>query len=332
MENEVASIAQSARKNLILKILYWIVVYVLFVLTEFSVHGMTNIFPLYSYALCLAASLINAEILIPQFLFKKKYLIYVLLVIFCIYIFSIAKLLVIGWVGELSYPLVKIYLYFPTIVMVGVTMSVRIASEWSKIQNKILQTEHSLLNSNLSSLRTQLNPHFFFNSINNIYHLIDVDKDEAKSAMIKMSNLLRFQMEELKGDHITLAKEIKFLQDYIEFESLRLRGEAGVEFTHEQADNSKLIPPLLLMPFVENAFKHLHRIGNSKIKIELFTTPSGIHFNCINSKQMSLLAKGSSGIGLKNVMARLDLIYGGKHYINIDEQGTEFQVKLILPC
>jgi two-component system, LytTR family, sensor kinase len=186
-------------------------------------------------------------------------------------------------------------------------------------------------------LKAQLNPHFFFNSINNIYHLIDEDKDEAKEAIMKMSDLLRFQMDECRKESILVRDEISFLKNYIDFESLRKRNEVTVTFDHSELDGQLKIPPLLLMPFVENAFKHVSRSKSKEenvITLRISKQNDSLLFECRNTMDIRGLNESvnKSGIGLQNVMSRLKLIYGEKFVLKVVNDKNWYSVNLTLPC
>jgi len=317
------------------KIFKWSCVYVFIVLIETIVHQEAIGLSLYTNLFNIAVAVINIEYLIPRWLSKKRFVAYVTLIVLLIVLFSIGKLTYWGTVNGIY--LSHTFALSTTIFLTVATMMVHLVNEWHVAQRKAAMAGKELLSNNLTILRTQLNPHFFFNSINNIYHLIDHNTEEAKMAIIKMSELLRFQLDECQADTITLSREVDFLKNYIAFESLKAREEIVVSFEHIIPEASTVvIPPLLLLPFVENAFKHISHnsdASSNRIEMKIVATNDVIDFTCCNTfDKIKPDNKIVSGIGLKNVQSRLDIIYGSTSSLLITEEVSWYNVKLQLPC
>lgn len=195
-------------------------------------------------------------------------------------------------------------------------------------ENTILQEEKR--NAEVSFLRSQVNPHFIFNTMNNIYSLVYHQSDKALPAIEKLSGIMRYVMKDSGGEKIELTKEIGYLRDFIELQSLRSVGEAKVNFTVIGDAEGKMIAPLLLVPFVENGFKHgVLTDEENPFVIKLTIEKKNLTFLCSNR-----IAGGkkdeSSGIGLENVKRRLELIYPHQYQLNIDHVDKQYTITLTI--
>ncbi|WP_299107294.1 sensor histidine kinase [uncultured Tenacibaculum sp.] len=180
-------------------------------------------------------------------------------------------------------------------------------------------------------LKAQLNPHFLFNTLNNLYGLSVVKSDKLPGLMLKLSDLLRYSLYDTSAVFVSLEKEIKYLENYISLERIRLEN-VEIEMSIQGAINEKKIAPMLLIVFVENAFKHL---GGAKecVKISMVVTESELHFSCMNTAEeipSENLETGKSGIGLKNAKKRLTLLYPNNHTLKVNKEENSFLVDLKL--
>jgi LytS/YehU family sensor histidine kinase len=189
----------------------------------------------------------------------------------------------------------------------------------------------------LKLLKAQLNPHFLFNTLNNLYGLSVVKSDMLPNLMLKLSDLLRYSLYDTKESYVALEKEVEYLENYISLEKIRLENQTEIEFIKTGNLSSKKIAPMLLIVFVENAFKHLDISENKKSKVSISITEENdtITFICKNTfdvtgVQMQEIEKGKSGIGLYNAKKRLALMYPDTHQLQIDTAGTEYRVTLTL--
>ncbi|WP_298316561.1 sensor histidine kinase [uncultured Aquimarina sp.] len=189
----------------------------------------------------------------------------------------------------------------------------------------------------LKLLKAQLNPHFLFNTLNNLYGLSVVKSEKLPDLMLKLSDLLRYSLYETKEMFVPLEKEIKYLENYISLEKIRLEDKADIQFNIEGIVSSAVIAPMLLIVFVENAFKHLGVLGNmkSKVLVDIEVGESLLVFQCVNTIDSldinhNDLEKGKSGIGLQNAKKRLDLMYPEKHQLQIVQQEDSYRVELTL--
>ncbi len=185
------------------------------------------------------------------------------------------------------------------------------------------------LEAELKFLRTQTNPHFLFNTLNNIYALARKKSDETADVVMKLSKLLRFMLYESKKDSISIADELKVLNDYIELERIRYNERLAIRFTKSIDDETQPIAPLILLPFVENAFKHgaSETRFNSFITIDVKLQQGLLIFTIENSKDEDTTDDYTENIGLSNVRRQLELMYPD-HQLTIEMGTTVFKVNL----
>jgi len=194
-------------------------------------------------------------------------------------------------------------------------------------QRKELEKER--LNSELAFLKNQISPHFFFNTLNNIYSLVQINTDDAQKSILKLSKLMRYLLYETEHGNIQLSQEIEFMMNYLDLMKLRLtqKVELSVSFPVKYKDIS--IPPLLFIPFIENALKHgVSYRDRSFIHILMEVNDQEIIFSCSNSIVTKTEETADSGIGLENIKKRLALLFPLKHSLKITQADASFQVDL----
>lgn len=197
---------------------------------------------------------------------------------------------------------------------------------------QLLQKEQA--QTELNFLKAQINPHFLFNSINSIYAHIDRQNTQAREMMLQFSHLLRYQLYECNTEQIPIEKELAYLKDYVALQRKRKEEElVDIKLETEGATEGYTIPPLLLIPFVENAFKYTstHDDRSNKLHIRLGSDGQKFQFCCYNTKDSikgQKLASEGGGIGIHNVRRRLELIYPNNHQLQIQDTDTYFQVNL----
>lgn len=211
-------------------------------------------------------------------------------------------------------------------------LSVATALKFFRLRQAAAEREKQLveekLQSELNFLRAQTNPHFLFNTLNNLYHLARKQSTDTPDAILKLSDLLRFMLYECTTSHIRISQEVKVIRDYLELERLRYGDRLQANFQVEVDDESQPIAPLLLLPFVENAFKHgaSESRGETWVRIDLTVKNGSILFQVENAKDAANVDI-TEGIGLKNVKRQLELLYP-KHELMLDNQGDKFVVEL----
>jgi len=220
-----------------------------------------------------------------------------------------------------------------TIIYTIYAVLIRLAINWYESQKLKNELIHQTQTSELALLRSQVNPHFLFNTLNNIYSLVYQKSDDAPAAVMKLSSIMRYMLYDATTDKVLLEKEIEYLQSFIELQKLRLRRQNVVELRITGTVNGRTIAPMLLIPFVENAFKHGSKISDQPgIRINLNIEPQKIIFEVTNKTKRNVIAgkDNSGGIGLQNIRRRLELLYPGKHFLEVKEEEEQYFVKLIL--
>ncbi len=222
---------------------------------------------------------------------------------------------------------------FPALFIFAISAAIKITNEWFKAEKQKKEMENEKLNSELAFLKSQVNPHFLFNILNNICSLARKKSDNTEDAIIQLSRIMRYMLYDSKDEKVSLEKEVEYLQNYIDLQRLRISDSVVISFTIEGDINGKMVEPMLLIPFVENAFKHgVSYLDESNIEINLKIDQDVLHFRVENYrvKKIDNPVQQESGIGLKNVLRRLDLLYPGSHIINIEETATKYIVNLYI--
>ncbi len=202
-------------------------------------------------------------------------------------------------------------------------------------QNELLKLQKEKLQLELKALKSQINPHFFFNTLNNLYSLTLKNSGQSSEVVLKLSDLMRYVLYECNEDKVPLEKEIQFIKNYLELERLRFNDSYTIEFRQRGVPGEKTIAPMLLVEFIENSFKHgLNRhFSSGWVTLEMDVDENHFNFNITNSRgsqDEEEKEKRNSGIGLINIRKRLSLIYPGQHTLEIGDQPDRFHVHLQL--
>jgi len=282
----------------------------------------------------------NYLYLVPRFLLRKKIGEYFLMLMLGLLVIGgLNVIFITGTAGlvehhhPFSFWRTASYPLYPAIMAFALSSFLRITMEWFNNERQKKEMEAEKLSSELAFLKSQVNPHFLFNILNNICSLARKKSDETENAIIKLSQIMRYMLQDSKDEKVSLEKELEYLESYNELQRLRLPEKVKIEFTIEGQPELLSIEPLLLIPFVENAFKHgVSYNGCSEIRIHLEAKVQGISFSVRNNiaKHKDEGVEQGSGIGLKNVMRRLELLYPGKHQLTIKDDGTHYLVELEL--
>jgi sensor histidine kinase YesM len=298
----------------------WSVVYLFFLSVDVLTHQSIDLFTAFAYVLSCLAAYVNVSFLIPIFLNANKKGQYAFFLLLAITSLSLLKRSYGFFLnGELDTSASMGRLLFPTIVVVGSTTALHFLVESRKAKERVIEIEKERLSNELNYLKMQLNPHFFFNSINCIFHLIDIEKEQAKDALLKMSDLLRFQLYECNQESIEIEREIAFIKNYVEFESVKKLNEATINLEIDDFPVAKRIAPLILIPFVENSFKHVSKDPDRTkniISIKISMNDAGIHFECNNTISVENKKLPKGGLGINNVTKRLELTYDSRFHLS----------------
>jgi len=215
---------------------------------------------------------------------------------------------------------------FQLLFFLAISSSYRLISDSLQDQQIIKERENERLKSELSFLRSQISPHFIFNVLNSIVSLSRRKPERVEPVVVKLSELMRYMLYESDDAKISIEREAEYLKAYIELQHLRFGDDITINFNSNHLDKSLSIEPMLLIPFVENAFKHgVGMILNPTIDIDLRTESGRLFFEIKNkvNRQSQEIKDTASGIGLNNVKRRLELLYPDNHKLTIGD-GTEF--------
>lgn len=209
-----------------------------------------------------------------------------------------------------------------TIFMMQQQLNVQ-AEESKLINEQKLSTE-------LKYLKAQINPHFLFNALNNIYSLSYLKSDKAPEGVLKLSNMLRYVLEDCQADHVRLGSEIEYIQNFIDFQQMKSPEPQNISFDYSDTDQSFMVAPMLFITFIENSFKYskIESGEEAFVKINMKTDTNGLSFEISNSVLQKGIAKSGSGKGIENVKQRLTILYPDLHDLRILVKENEFKVKL----
>ncbi|HKR07093.1 MAG TPA: histidine kinase, partial [Bacteroidia bacterium] len=212
---------------------------------------------------------------------------------------------------------------FVFLVIFFISFTLKISRQWKLAEEQKLTAE-------LSNLKAQVRPHFLFNTLNSIYSLSVTNSEATSSAIVKLSNLMRYLLSESNQDYAELEKEINYLTDYIELQKIRLGETVKIDFTVEGIIADQYIAPLILIPFVENSFKHgVNPEEDSRISIHITINNKGLNMIVSNNKvSHSKNANDPDGTGIENVRKRLQLLYPSNHNLLILDKENVFIVEL----
>lgn len=213
----------------------------------------------------------------------------------------------------------------------SLSTAICIIREWRRTESRMMQAEADKANAELSFLKAQINPHFLFNTLNNIYSLAITRDEHTAESIMKLSNIMRYVTDDVREDFVSLENEIECLRDYIDLQKLRLGKKMKVEFIVEGMIAGKKIAPLILMNFIENVFKYgISNHEPSDILIRLSVQDDNIIFFCQNKLFETKQPSARIGIGLQNTRQRLQHLYADKHFLNINTDNGFYTVHLTL--
>jgi two-component system, LytTR family, sensor kinase len=287
------------------------------------------------FTLLIGVFYFNFFILIPRVLNQFGTRFYVFSILGLWLFFTSLAFFIIVFLMQNRYNIPYFAHVFPFTLIVALSLSIRLLVDKSQIEQQQNERENETLKSELSFLRSQISPHFLFNIMNNVVALSRVKPEKVEPTLIQLSHLMRYMLYNTDEKKVSIAKEIEYLESYIDLQKLRFGDSIDVVF-EKNIENTDVvllhqIEPMLLIPFVENAFKHgTGMMQNPKIKISLFIRDNQLIFNVLNKfDPLSIEAKDKdSGIGLKNVSRRLDLLYAENQTLDLSNEGGVFKVDL----
>lgn len=327
-------------KKIILQVFFWATILILNIafMAWDSKSGFLEVLTVATYAIVFY---FNILYLFPK-LYKSHRLQYFLSGI----ILMAAALLFIEFLGELFFPeynnrrhrsrsdwieiiiTFRYALWLVLIFLIGTVYSIQdMLNKQIKRHEKVMEEK---LQTELQLLKAQINPHFLFNALNNIYSLAYMKSEKAPESVLKLSEMLRYVIEDCNDEKVPLLKEISYIENFIEFNKMKIPGKRNIKFSHEIQNADILIAPVVFIPFIENSFKYsrMEEDKNGFVDIILNEAEGKVSFMAGNSVFSQRTILPGSGKGLSNVKQRLGIIYPGRHNLSIDESSESYTVKL----
>ena len=227
----------------------------------------------------------------------------------------------------------EVVIFFGGLLLMGMNLGVKLYFRSQEATKAITQIEKHALERQLQYLKYQVNPHFFMNTLNNIHALVDIDPERAKASIVELSKLMRYVLYEGNNRLTPLSREVQFLNNYVRLMSMRYSDNVRISLDVPEILPDSMLPPLLLVIFVENAFKHgISYRTKSFVEISLQPHGDRLLFSCRNSRpEIKHDENMKGGVGLSNVRRRLDLLFPGNYTLDIKEQEDTYTVCLDIP-
>lgn len=288
-----------------------------------------------NYLLLIGFFYLNALLLIPAMFYKKKYGVYTLAIILCFALYAFVGLLIsINFIqrhqtGSYHRPLM--FATFSFVFILACSTAYKTIRDKTIADNMARLKENEFLKTELALLRSQVSPHFMFNVLNNMVSLARKKSDLLEPSLIQLSSLMRYKLYDTDGAKISLEKECEYLQSYIGLQRQRFSSKMAINVSIQPSEKKYEIESMLLIPFVENAFKHgTGMLEDPKMDINLHTANDKLFFTVVNkfNPASQEVKDKANGIGLTNVQRRLDLLYPNDHILELKERGDEFIVSL----
>jgi len=289
---------------------------------------------------------LNYSVLVPRFLLRKKTKTYILSIVLALAItLCFREFVIVGQppegmrkpLGPLGpeppfFNILKfLFPFFISLSFVVIGTAVKVYEEWNRSLVEEKEIEAFKTRTELHYLKNQLSPHFLFNSLNSIYSLINAKSEEASEAVIMLSELMRYMLYQADSEFVALADELAYTQNYVRLQRLRIANNENVTLNIHGAVTHQKIRPLLLISFIENAFKYgTDYKGNTEVRIVITVKEQTLEFECRNLIGARKRDQHNSGIGLKNTTDRLELLYAEKHHLKVYEEDSKFVVHLKL--
>ncbi len=333
--------------SIFLHILFWLLSFFIFsqlFKVSDEVSRIDYIFSGLFHVSLLFAVYLNIGLLMPKLFDRKKYIIYFVALVATIVLSIILNLITFNWLADIVLPEYYFVSHFKFLeigmfimIYILITALLKLSKSWFELQEanrRLNRIEKENIISELNALKAQINPHFLFNSLNVIYSQAIKNSNKTPDAIIQLSDILRYVIYDSTKDKVSLKTEIKLIEDYIELQKFRIDITSSIKFEHPLQDENCNITPMLLLPLVENSFKHgiKGELDHTFVNIKLETNNSKILFEIENNKGIGETIENdwNRGIGIANIRQRLNLLYPNKHEFKIEESATIFKVNMIL--
>jgi len=332
-----------------LHITFWVLVW-LFYSYFFGFNSNNEKYIIWFSSILIPITIVNTYFsiyyLIPKYLITKKYKLFVLYAIYTLigtaYLLSIIMFFGFIYMSELDFkqmpplstslPFILMSMYLVVIVVSAFKLlkhNYLSLEKHKTLENKFLQAQLQLKEEELKFLKMQIHPHFLFNTLNTLYGFALKKSDEAPEMILKLSNLLDYILYQIEKPKVLLSEEINHIRDYISLEKMRFNDTLEVNLCVNNNNANFQIAPMLLIPFVENSFKHGSLINDLlKIDIDIQTKQNVLEFRISNTHLQN--QNESKGIGLKNIKKRLEMLYPNQYKLTIHQKETKFEIILKL--
>ena len=329
-----------AKKDMIFHILFWVGHFVTMIMISTSHLSITTLFmELISTSFLIAIVYFNLYYLIPNYLRIKSGVNYAIALVLTAIVLTPIKTLVVFLLfndapGIQSMLIASQGTIFFQLIFYGAVSTIfQIILDWQKGSVEKMELQHKNTETELNFLKSQINPHFLFNTLNNLYALTLKKSDLAPEIVLKLSEMMRYMLYECNEERVPLRKEVNYLENYLELEKLRQKKNMKIDFLVSGMIKDQKIAPLMFIPFLENSFKHgvNNQLADGYVKILLKILEDEVHFSIDNSKAEAApkpYGKKSGGIGLVNVKRRLNLLYPNSHELNIKDSPNNYYIDL----
>lgn len=329
-------------------LLLWLLViifYTLFFGHQSGNYNYTFLFVMMLLPITIGTSYFFIYYLIPKYFDKKRYGKFLLYSIYTllasVYLevmaaFSMVFLFIFGDGAPLDATTIDIYFLIVAMFFVVLfVISIKLLKTWYQKQQVLKEVTQQKLEAELKMLRTQIQPHFLFNSLNSIYSLALSKSEKTPEMVLKLSEILDYLLYECDVDEVFVEREAHILQNYLDLQQMRFGSRVTVEFISDIKDKSAKIAPMILLPFVENSFKHGVSASRDPVEIDikLQTVQSQFLFEISNDVPRNRDGKKETnhgGVGLPNISRRLEVVYAGRHNLEIKNEDHRFSVSLHL--
>ncbi len=291
----------------------------------------------------------SAYVLVPRLLYKRKFVAFIISFIVLIITMGLTTLFITRIVDHLTThakniipewktlgPYVNLFIWDTVLASFGAS-SLKILSDRFRMEKRLVEVEKEKISTELSFLRSQINPHFLFNVMNTIYFQIEKTNTDARLSVEKFSEMLRYQLYECNTDKIQIQKELHYIKNYVAIQTLRMEEDSDIRLMIDQEMGDFLIAPLLILPIVENAFKHVSNFkepGRNKIHITIKKQDRNVLLmeatNTYDQSHVQTHLLQTGGLGIQNLKRRLELLYYEKYELNINKEGDIFHTTLKL--
>ncbi len=333
-----------AEKDYTQHLLFWLVIYGIFIFLDEKDYSLGFVFAkeLLNVAFFAVIVYLNLNYLIPKYLTQKHLFWYLSLLILVALIITPIKTAVFfalySNTPDVQENLInnQVSLFLSTFFIGGLSTIYKIMNDWVVHQREVTDLENKNLQSELNFLKSQINPHFLFNTLNNLYALTLKKSEKAPEIVLKLSEMMRYMLYECNEPRVLLQKEVNYIKNYLELEKLRQTKNFDIIFDLKGEIRNQKIAPLMFIPFLENSFKHglSNQISDGYVKIELEVFLDEVFLMIENSKAPSMPkpsdGKKSGGIGLVNIRKRLNLLYPDKYMLDVDDEPNRYRVNFKL--